>query len=202
MVGGLSNSVDHHDWPTTKNALTQSPKQLNLHQNIKNLIFIILFFGNIISSIKSFYIYPDVPMNIPRRSSGHHQTFQWISPDVPVDITRRSTGYHQSFFLISDFLAECLKANKNYKKRSHILQCLTHSKNLNLLDIENNMLPQHSQKPFWLYKSVNTLLSGVRKNICTAPFLDTPELHSLSTLKANVCIFLYTFLTKIFVPET
>ena len=130
MVGGLSNSVDHHDWPTTKNALTQSPKQLNLHQNIKNLIFIILFFGNIISSIKSFYIYPDVPMNIPRRSSGHHQTFQWISPDVPVDITRRS------------------KANKNYKKRSHILQCLTHSKNLNLLDIENNMLPQHSQKPF------------------------------------------------------
>ena len=117
MVGGLSNSVDHHDWPTTKNALTQSPKQLNLHQNIKNLIFIILFFGNIISSIKSFYIYPDVPMNIPRRSSGHHQTFQWISPDVPVDITRRSTGYHQSFFFNFRFSSRMSQSQQKLQKK-------------------------------------------------------------------------------------
>ena len=34
-------------------------------------------------------------------------------------------------------------------------------------------------------------LFGVRKNICTAPFLGTQELHSWSTLKANVCIFMY-----------
>ena len=37
----------------------------------------------------------------------------------------------------------------------------------------------------------NMFLCGVRKNICTTPFLDTQELHSWSTLKANVCIFLY-----------
>ena len=34
-------------------------------------------------------------------------------------------------------------------------------------------------------------LFDVRKNICTAPFLDAQELHSWSILKANVCIFLY-----------
>ena len=32
-------------------------------------------------------------------------------------------------------------------------------------------------------------LFGVKKN-CTAPFLDAQELHSWSTLKANVCILL------------
>ena len=39
-------------------------------------------------------------------------------------------------------------------------------------------------------------LCGVRKNIYTALFLDTQELHSWSTLKANVCIFLYISLKK------
>ena len=34
-------------------------------------------------------------------------------------------------------------------------------------------------------------LFDVRKNICTAPFLDALELHSWRTLKANVRIFLY-----------
>ena len=51
--------------------------------------------------------------------------------------------------------------------------------NLNSPHAENKMVQQ------------NLLLFGVRKNICTAPFLDTQELHSWSTLKANVCIFLY-----------
>ena len=39
-------------------------------------------------------------------------------------------------------------------------------------------------------------LFGVRKNICTAPFVAAQELHSWSTLKANVCIFLYISLKK------
>ena len=70
--------------------------------------------------------------------------------------------------------------------------------NLNSLDIENNMLSQHSQKPFWLDKfSANMFLFGVRKNICTAPFLDPQELHSWSTLKANVFIFLYISLRNL-----
>ena len=66
------------------------------------------------------------------------QMFQWKS----------------EFFLISDFLAESLKANKIQRKRSHSfyytvsLKNLIHFTNLNSLDVENNMLPQHSQKPF------------------------------------------------------
>ena len=43
----------------------------------------------------------------------------------------------------------------------------------------------------------NMFLCGVRKNICTASFLDTQELHSWSNMKANICIFLYIFLKRI-----
>ena len=43
----------------------------------------------------------------------------------------------------------------------------------------------------------NIFLFGARKNICTAPFLDAQELHSWSTLKTNVFIFLYISLTKL-----
>ena len=75
---------------------------------------------------------------------------------------------------------------------------LTHFTNLNSLEIKNNMLPRHSQKPFWPYKfSASMFLFGVRKNNCTAPFLDAQELHSWSTLNANVCIFLYISLRNL-----
>ena len=37
-------------------------------------------------------------------------------------LSRRSNWHHHSFSLISDFLAENLKANKSWQKRSHILQ--------------------------------------------------------------------------------
>ena len=47
----------------------------------------------------------------------------------------------------------------------------------------------------------NMFLFGVRNNICTKRFLDALEPHSWSTLKANVCIFLYIS-SWIFVPET
>ena len=50
-------------------------------------------FENLVSGIQSFYICPDLPLHFIR-----------------------------FFFLISDFLAESSKANKNKKKRSHILQ--------------------------------------------------------------------------------
>ena len=36
----------------------------------------------------------------------------------------------------------------------------------------------------------NMFLFAVRKNICTAPFLEAQEPYSWSTLKANVCVFL------------
>ena len=124
-----------------------------------------------------------------------------ICPDVPLDIIR--------FFVNSRFSSRKYQSQQKLAKEithSTIQFCsknLTHFTNLNLLDIENNMLSQHSQKAFWLYKfSADVFLFGVRKNICTAPFLDAQELHSWSTLKANVCIFLYISLRNFFVPET
>ena len=75
---------------------------------------------------------------------------------------------------------------------------LTHFTKLNSLDIENNILPQNSQQPLWLYKfPANMFLFGVRKNIYTAPFSDAQELHSENTLKANVCVFLYISVRKL-----
>ena len=119
-------------------------------------------------------------------------------------LSRRSSRYHQSFFYFRFSSRKSQIEQKLAKKITHftIQFCsknLTYFTNLNSLDTENNMLPQHSQKPFWLYKfSANMFLFGVRNNICTAPFLDTQELHSWSTLNANVCIFLYISLISIY----
>ena len=125
MVGGLSKNVDHQGWPTTKSTLKLSPKNEDLDQNINDskISYLEFFFWK-------YYF--------------GHTKFLYLS--------RRSSGYHQSFFLISDFLAENLKANKNLQKRSHVLQYsfaqkLHYYTNINSLDIENNMLPQHNQKP-------------------------------------------------------
>ena len=61
-------------------------------------------------------------------------------------------GTSSEFFLISGLLAESLKA----KKITHFIiqfcsKSLTHFTNLNSLDIENNILLQHSPEPFWVY---------------------------------------------------
>ena len=42
----------------------------------------------------------------------------------------------------------------------------------------------------------NRFLFDVRKNFSTAPFIDAQELDSWSTLKGNVCIFLYISVRK------
>ena len=42
----------------------------------------------------------------------------------------------------------------------------------------------------------NIFLFGIRNNICTAPSFDAQEPHSWSTLKVNVCIFLYISVRK------
>ena len=61
---------------------------------VQNLIFGILFSKTLFRTYNVFVFV---------------QTFHLTSPELP-------------FFLISNFLAERLKANKNYQKRSHILQ--------------------------------------------------------------------------------
>ena len=97
-----------------------------------------------------------------------------LGSEVPVDII--------SFFLISDFLAEYLKAFlRNSTQLTLKIIC---SRNIakNVSDFTNFL--------------ANIFLFGVRKNICTAPFLDAQELHSWSTLRTNVFVFLYISLTK------
>ena len=108
-----------------------------------------------------------------------------------------SSGHYQSFFNIRFSSRKSQSQQKLAKKITHFTikffsKNLTHFTNLNSLDAENNMLPQHSQKPLWLknFPAIMFLL-GVSKNICTAPFLDAQELHLWSTLKANACMFLY-----------
>ena len=69
---------------------------------------------------------------------------------------------------------------------------LTHFTNLNSFEIENNMLPKHSQKTFSVYKFSSKHVSvWCQKKHLHCTFLDAQELHFSSSLKANVCIFLY-----------
>ena len=86
--------------------------------------------------------------------------------------------------------------NFRFSSRKFQSRQKTHFTKLTSLGIANNMLPQHSQKDFWIYKFSSKHVSNVRKNICTAPFVDTQELHSGSTLSENVFIFLYISLIK------
>ena len=101
-------------------------------------------------------------------------------------------------FLISDFLTESLKANKNQQKRSLILQYSFAQKTSLILRISTLLklkiiCSQNTAKKLSQFTNfpANMFLFGVRKNICTAPFLDAQELHSWITLKASVSLFLY-----------
>ena len=105
-------------------------------------------------------------------------TFQWTSSEF--------------FFNFRFSSREPQGQQKLTKKATHFAIELR-SRHLNSLNIEKYMLPQHSQKHLSLYEFSSKNLVGVGKNICIAPFLDAQELHSRSTLKANVCIFLYIF---------
>ena len=99
---GLSNNAGHHGWPTTKklkkNHWLERPKTVPLKDEISakinNSKFYIWnsFFENIFWAY-NFFIFV--------------HTFQWTSSE---------------FFFISDFLIESLKANKNQRKRSLIVQ--------------------------------------------------------------------------------
>ena len=93
------------------------------------------------------------------------------------------------YLLISDFLTESFKANKNWQKRHPFYNTFSFKK--------PHLVSTHST--IWKIYSRNTAenpLIDVRKNICTAPFLDVQELHSQSTWKPNVCISLYISVQK------
>ena len=108
------------------------------------------------------------------------QTFQWTSSEL---------------FLISDFLEESLRANKNkiahftvhFRSKNH-----THLRTSTHLTLKL-ICSRYSAKNFSDFTNftANKFLFGVRKNICTTPFFDAQELHSWSILKANVGIYLF-----------
>ena len=120
----------------------------------------------------------------------------YICPHASVDIIR--------VFLISDFLAESLKASKNYRKNFLILQ-YTFAQNTSLILWTSSHLtlkiicPCNTAKDLYEFSKnfpANTFLFCVRKNICTPPFLDAQKCIFLSTLKANVRFFLYISIRK------
>ena len=85
------------------------------------------FYENIISGVKSFYICREVPVDIIIVCI----FFNFRLP------SRKSQSQQTLAKKITHFTTQFYSKN------------LTHFTNLNSLDIENNMLPQHGQKPFW-----------------------------------------------------
>ena len=113
-----------------------------------------LFFENITSGIQHFY----------------------ISPDVPIDTTRRSNWHHQIFFLDFRFSSRKSQSQQKLVKkithftiqfRSTILRTATHL----TLKIVSSRNTAKSLSDFANFPA-DMFLFGVRKNICTAPFLD------------------------------
>ena len=124
-------------WPTTKNKKKHwlkrpkaVPKKTNLDQNINDSkSHIVIVFSKILF---------------------RHTQFFYIRLHVP--------GHHQSIFFDFGFSSRKTQSQQKLaKKTTHftIQFCSkkpTHLTNLNSFDIENNMLPKHSQKPCSLYK--------------------------------------------------
>ena len=113
-----------------------------------------------------------------------------------------------SAFFIPEFVAENLKANKNQRKRSLILQYSFAQKTSLILRISTLLklkiiCSQNTAKKLSQFTNfpANMFLFGVRKKICTAPFSDAQELLSWSTLKANICIFLYISLRNFYFKD-
>ena len=109
------------------------------------------------------------------------------------------------FFQFQIFWQKVSKPTKTIEKNHLFCNTISLKKpcsfmNLNSLEIENNMLPQHSQNSFWFYHR----FFGKHVSVwCQKkPF---PLRHFWSTSKANFCIFLYILvylIIKIFVPKT
>ena len=118
-------------------------------------------------------------------------TFQWTRSE---------------FFLISDFLAESLKANKNQRKISLILQysfsqktsfiwwTSTSSSMAMKIICSHNIAETTFQQTCFCLVSGKKIAEIVKYHILTRKNCD----NSWNTLKANVCIFLYISVRKNF----
>ena len=80
---------------------------------------------------------------------------------------------------------------------------LTHFTNLNSIDIESNILPQHSQKPFWLYKySSKQIPVWCQKRHLHFTISWRPRTAFLKHFKSKCLYTSVYFRKKIFVLET
>ena len=74
--------------------------------------------------------------------------------------------------------------------------------NVSLLDMENNMLPQYSQNPFWLYKFSSKHVSvWCQKKYLHSTISWRPRTAFLKHFESKflyICLYL---LKKMFVPE-
>ena len=83
---------------------------------------------------------------------------------------------------MSDFLVESFQTNKNYQKRSFILQYSFAQKT----SIYEPQLTQHYKKYTPTRQQKTCFWSLSEKNICTALFLDVQELYSLQIFVQNL----------------
>ena len=119
-----------------------------------------------------------------------HKTF-YIRPHVPLQ------HYQSSFFNLRFFSRKSQSQQKLPKKITHFT-IQFRSKNLYSHDIENDMLLQHSKKPSWIYQKFFSKHVSVwcQKKHLHSTVSWRPKLHSWSTLKANVRLFLYISVRK------
>ena len=119
------------------------------------------------------------------------QAFRWSSSEF-LFIFRFSSGKSQS-------------QQKLAKKITHFTiqfrsKSVTHFTNLNSLDIKNKILPQHSQKYFWLFQQSCFCLVSEKILHCTISW--RPRTAFLKHIESKcLCICKY-LLKKIFVSES
>ena len=120
------------------------------------------------------------------------QAYNFI-PHVPMDIIR--------VFIIPEFVAENLKANKNQQKKiTHFIiqfcsRKLTYFTNLNSFETENNMPPKHSQKTSPVYKFRSKNFSVWCHLHCTISWHSrTPFLKPFK----SKCLYISVYLSKKF----
>ena len=133
---------------------------------IQNLIFGILFLKILFRGYNVFIFV---------------QTFQWTSLNFFFNFrfsSRKSQSQQKLAEKITYFTIPFHSKN------------LSHFTNLNSFDIEICSHNTAKNLSDFINFPANMFLFGVRKNICTKPFLEAQELHCLRTLKANVCIFI------------
>ena len=108
-------------------------------------------------------------------------------------------GHHQSFSQSQQKLTKKITRFTIQFLSKHLI----HFMNLNSLDIENNMLPRHSQDPFWIYKFFSKcfFVWCQRKHLhCTISC--RPRTTFLKHFESK-CLFVSGYLReKMFVRET